>query len=352
MTNRQGIYIKNIYYMLSYAFQVLKQTDIEEVAAEEFKQVQDLFAAILAKGIARQIKQGLYREYREQKEDLTVMRGKLDLPKTFKHRVQRKQKLACVFDELTEDNIYNQILKTTIYYLLRDPGVDSRQKKALQKLGLFFDGVSLLNPLVIPWKRLYYQKGNKNYEMLLNLCFFVLEGMLQTTEDGNYKMAAFSDEHMARLYERFILEYYRQHHGYLSEIKSARITWNLTGKHDPAALSFLPAMQSDIFLRLGEKILIIDAKYYGKTLQNYFDKQTLHSANLYQIFAYVKNQDKKHSGKVAGLLLYAKTDEAITPDCAFTIDGNKIGAKTLDLSADFRVIRAQLDGIVKEYFGV
>ena len=96
MTNRQGIYIKNIYYMLSYAFQVLKQTDIEEVAAEEFKQVQDLFAAILAKGIARQIKQGLYREYREQKEDLTVMRGKLDLPKTFKHRVQRKQKLACV----------------------------------------------------------------------------------------------------------------------------------------------------------------------------------------------------------------------------------------------------------------
>lgn len=55
MTNRQGIYIKNIYYMLSYAFQVLKQTDIEEVAAEEFKQVQDLFAAILAKGIARQL---------------------------------------------------------------------------------------------------------------------------------------------------------------------------------------------------------------------------------------------------------------------------------------------------------
>ena len=34
MTNRQGIYIKNIYNMLSYAFHVLKQRDIDEVEAE------------------------------------------------------------------------------------------------------------------------------------------------------------------------------------------------------------------------------------------------------------------------------------------------------------------------------
>lgn len=36
MTNDKGILIKNIYYMLSYAFQVLKQTNYEKVAAEEF----------------------------------------------------------------------------------------------------------------------------------------------------------------------------------------------------------------------------------------------------------------------------------------------------------------------------
>lgn len=42
-------------------------------------------------------------------------------------------------------------------------------------------------------------------------------------ESGDYKMAAFSDDHMSRLYEKFILEYYRQNHPYLTEVKAAQL---------------------------------------------------------------------------------------------------------------------------------
>ena len=55
MTNDKGIFIKNIYYMLAYAFQVLRQKNYDNVAAEDFDNVQDLFAAILAKGVSQQI---------------------------------------------------------------------------------------------------------------------------------------------------------------------------------------------------------------------------------------------------------------------------------------------------------
>ena len=75
------------------------------------------------------------------------------------------------------------------------------------------------------------------------------------------------------------------------------------------------------------------------------------NANVYQIFTYVKNQDKDNTGNVAGLLLYAKTDEAITPDCMFNMGGNQIGAKTLDLNVDFKVISAQRDKIAEDFFG-
>ncbi|WNQ12211.1 hypothetical protein MJA45_03935 [Paenibacillus aurantius] len=34
---------------------------------------------------------------------------------------------------------------------------------------------------------------------------------------------------------------------------------------------------------------------------------------------------------MAGMLLYAKTEEAITPDCDFEMSGNKIRVKMLDL---------------------
>lgn len=337
--------------MLSYAFQVLKQSNYEDVAAEEFEMVQDLFAAILSKGIAQQLKQGLYREYITKHETLSVMRGKLDMPETIRNRIQRKQKLSCEFDELSENNLYNQILKTTMHYLVRDTGVDAERKVALNKVLVFFDSVMLLEPSEIQWSRLHYQRSNKNYEMLLNICYFVLEGMLQTTEKGEYKMAAFSDEHMARLYEKFILEYYRQHHGYLTETRAAQVKWDLLGENDEQMIRFLPVMQTDIYLRKGDRILIIDAKYYGRTLQQQYDKYSLHSGNIYQIFTYVKNQDKNNTGNVAGLLLYAKTEEAITPDCMFNMGGNQIGAKTLDLNTDFRVIAAQLDKIAADFFG-
>lgn len=351
MTKDKSIFIKNIYYMLSYAFQVLKQSNYDEVASEKFERVQDLFAAILSKGAAQQLKQGLYREYVTERETLSAMRGKLDLPETMRNRIQRKQKLACEFDELSENNLLNQILKTTLHCLLKDDGVDPDRKTALKKILVFFDGIDLLEPSGIPWSRLHYRRHNRNYELLMNICYFVLDGMLQTTDRGEYKMAAFSDEHMARLYEKFILEYYRQHHTYLTEVKAAQVKWNLTGDGAGSMIRFLPIMQTDVFLRMKERILIVDAKYYGKSLQQQFDKHTLHSGHIYQIFAYVKNQDRANTGNVAGVLLYAKTDEAIAPDCMFNMGGNQIGAKTLDLNVDFRVIAAQLDKIAADFFG-
>ena len=118
MTNDKGIFIKNIYYMLAYAFQVLRQKNYDNVAAEDFDNVQDLFAAILAKGVSQQIKQGLYREYITKNEDLSILRGKLGIYGTIKNQIQRKMLLSCEYDELSVNNIFNQILKTMITSLL------------------------------------------------------------------------------------------------------------------------------------------------------------------------------------------------------------------------------------------
>ena len=98
--------------MLSYAFTTLNQGGYEDVATEEFENIHNLFAAILAKGIGKQLKQGLYREYLNRKDDITVVRGKIDMPGTIRNRLSRKQVLTCEYDELSENNLFNQILKT------------------------------------------------------------------------------------------------------------------------------------------------------------------------------------------------------------------------------------------------
>ena len=311
--------------MLAYAFQVLRQKNYEDVASEEFEEVQDLFAAILARGIAQQLKQGLYREYITRNEDLPMLRGKLNLQGTIRSQIQRKKLLSCEYDELSVNNVFNRILKTTAQILMRDSNVKQKNKKALKKGMLLFGEVYGIEPAEIRWDFLQYQRNNKNYEMLMNICYFVLNGLLQTTENGRYKMVAFSDDHMHRLFEKFVLEYFKRHHTYLTEARAAQVKWNLSPETEQGMIRFLPVMQTDVFLRYREKILILDTKYYGHTMQRRYDKATLHSGNMYQIFTYVKNQDAAGTGNVSGMLLYARTEEAVAPDCSFVIGGNRFG---------------------------
>ena len=114
MTKDKSILINNIYHMLSYTFQALNQETYEDVAVESFDEMYNLLAAILSKGIGLQLKQGLYREYISRQEELSVMRGKINMPGTIKNRLAHKRVLTCDFDELSENNLLNQILKTTV----------------------------------------------------------------------------------------------------------------------------------------------------------------------------------------------------------------------------------------------
>ena len=90
-------------------------------------------------------------------------------------------------------------------------------------------------------------------------------------------------------------------------------------------------------------------------MQMQYDKQTLHSANIYQIFTYVKNKEAEMNGQpheVAGILLYARTDEDTYPANDYRMSGNRISARALNLDEDFSIIRKQLDKIAYEFLGV
>lgn len=182
--------------------------------------------------------------------------------------------------------------------------------------------------------------------MLLSICNLVIEGMLLSEQDGSLKLARYiDDQRMHKLFEKFVLEYYRKHYPPLNAAASF-IDWDV----DVGETQYLPAMKSDITLQYQGKVLIIDTKYYAHTMQtnSLFNSRTIYSQNMYQIFSYVKNMDSTRSGNVSGLLLYAKTDEEITPDNDYIIGGNRISVKTLDLNTSFYNISKQLNGIVED----
>ena len=355
MTKDKSIFIKNIYYMLSYAFTPLKQSVYDDIQKESFDNIHNLFGAILSKGIGMQLKQGLYRTYINRVEPLSVVRGKIDMSGTIRNRLEHRMCVTCDYDELSENNLLNQILKSTVLLLLRQKDVDERYKAELKKEMLYFSAVDEIELSGIRWSDIRFQRNNRTYQLLLGICQLLIEGSLMTTEKGEYHLAHFVDEkRISRLYEKFILEYYAQEFGErIKEFSSraAQIPWLLDDGYD----ALLPVMQTDITLTYGHQILIIDAKYYRRTIQTNYGVQTLHSGNLYQIFTYVKNKEAQLSGtgyKVSGMLLYAKTDEELVPDNIYQMSGNQISVKTLDLNHEFSEIEGQLKQIVKDHFGI
>ncbi|WP_436955635.1 5-methylcytosine-specific restriction endonuclease system specificity protein McrC [Staphylococcus sp. AS1337] len=343
------IAIKNIYYMLSYAYKVLNEKGYRKVATEDFENAIDLYAAILIKGISIQLKRGLHHEYVEEQESLKIVRGKINITESIKNLDIMNQKLNCSYDEFSINTYMNKIIKTTMILLLKSE-ISKERKKKIKKLLLFFEKVDTLDKRNINWN-LQFTRNNKTYKMLTAICYLITKGLLQSKRDGSNQLMDYSDEQqLSRLFEKFTFEYYKKEFPQLT-VTSSYIPWMV----DDGIRDMLPVMKTDIILSYNNEYLIIDTKYYAKTLQNNYDAKKIHSGNLYQIFTYVKNLDidlKEKSAKVSGMLLYARTDEKVVPDNNYQMSGNQINVKTLDLNCDFNQISEQLNQIVFEYFKI
>ena len=82
---------------------------------------------------------------------------------------------------------------------------------------------------------------------------------------------------------------------------------------------FIPRTETNVVLRSPTRALIIDTKYYQHTLSGRSDQGKLHSENLYQLFAYLKNAEAMDAvyKEAEGMLLYPTVQQP--SDESFTV---------------------------------
>ena len=340
--------IRNIYYMLAYAFQVLNPQGYKQVSVEQFDNVLEMLSSVLVRGVSIQIKRGIGKGYLERIEPLCSPRGRFELSESIKTSCIHKNYLVCSYDIFSENIYMNRIIKSTLELLIRSD-ISKSRKKELCRLLVYFNNVSSLDVNHINWN-MHYNRNNRTYQMLVSICHMIIKGLLQSNSDGSKRLMDFIDEQqMHHLYEKFIFEYYRRHFPQIA-VSSSEIKWAI----DDSEVYMLPIMKTDIMLTYNDKILIIDAKYYSSNIQKRYDAHKIHSHNLYQIFTYVKNKayQMKVNSDVSGMLLYAQTDDKIQPNNTYMMRGNKIHVKTLDLNCEFSEISAQLNKIISDHFSI
>lgn len=347
MIASKTIYIKNIYYMLSYAYKVLNEKSYRKIEVESFENTLELLTEVLIIGVSKQFKQGLVKDYVDVTESTSSIRGKINIAESINQQSFIKGQLNCTYDEFSLNCYLNQILKSTLILLVKSE-ISKTQKKKLKNILVYFGEVDLIDVGKINWK-IRFDRNNQTYKMLINICYLIINGLIHTEKSGDKKlMEFFDDQLMSSLYEKFLLNYYKKEH---SNIKThaPQIDWQI----DEGIDFLLPKMKTDVTLEYENKILIIDAKFYSSNTSENYGKNIHHAGNLYQIFTYVKNKEVELQGKgyeINGILLYAKTNESIQPDSDYVMSGNKISVKTLDLNQDFTLIKKQLDNIVFQYF--
>ena len=343
--------VKNIYYMLSYVYQRLSREGYRKLATEDFDNIQNLLACIIEKEVTRLIKGGLSQEYVEFEELTGIPKGKIDFTESIKNMAFQQRKAICHYEIYSENNLYNQIIKTTLLLLIRSKHIDNKIKKDMKKIILYFSNVDEIDCYSIKWNNLSYHRKFQSYHILINMCYMVIRGLLLTTEDGAYRLAEYMDpEKEYRLFQKFVFAYIKKEHSDLI-VKAPHIEWDLDCTPAPMYFDLLPQMETDIVIEYGKRTLIIDTKYYDRMLQsrNTSSKKTFISNNLYQIFSYVKNYETSDRRSISGMLLYAQTDEGIEPDYTYEMSGNKISIKSLDLNKEWSEISLQLDNMVEEF---
>lgn len=343
-TKPSTVLVRNIYYLMSYAFDAVDVREYQSLATEDFDDLEDLLAAILLLGIESQRRRGLEREYSPREEEGWRIKGRVDMRRTMRLQVAGRNTAAYEYDEYTEDTLFNRILKTCAMLLVGSDRVSGARRRHLRGVLPYLQGVSVLTDVSrVPWDRLRYHRGNRTYRLLMNVCFLIVNRQLLTQEVGNRQLAVFDDaQAFSSLFEGFLFNFYRRHFPELRPRSQQSIA------PGPDTPSFLPTMYKDVTLFDGRRTLILDAKCYGRIFSTRFEQRKLSAEHVRQIFYYAS-----HSGSpeaVSALLVYAGTEEA-EGDERWSDQGYSLGCVTLDLNRPFPEIRAALEEIPRRWLG-
>ena len=343
---KSSLVLRNIYVMLAYAFDSINRIETASFSGEEFENLHELCSEILIQGIEAQVKRGLHHDYRRAQEELRTVRGRIDFASTIATAARSRGAIVCEFDEYLLDTQHNRILKSVVELLLAEGKLSQHRRHRLGDILQFFLEVRSIPPRSIRWREVHYTRLTTEYKLMHGVCWMVVEGLMQRESEGGITLASWlGEEEESRLYERFLLRYYQRHYPELKP-SSPHISWDLSG--EVWGEEQLPIMRSDVVLANGSSALVIDAKYYRSAMQrSRFGKATLDSRHLYQLLSYVINFARNSGREVSGLLLYAKTNEEISPDFSASITGHRIAAKTLNLDAPWREVQEQLDAVVE-----
>ena len=328
--------IRNIYFLLSYAWKYYKPSDIRKIDEKDFTNDTEFFAEIFDLTLSKYVKKGLHRDYVEKAETIKTIKGKVDFNSTLKTLGFRSKQIDCIYDEYSSNNSINQLIYSTIVIILKSK-ISGELKKSLKKKIVFFNNVSRVKIDKQLLKTIRPVRGNSTLNFLINISKYIYYNLGFDEKDGKYDLGDFVKNKMgmAAVFENFALNFYKTKL-LNSEVRSELIKWDSETED-----STYPTMKTDITIRNKNKVTVIDTKYYDNMFQYHYlniDKPKFRSGNIYQLYTYLNNL--KEDKEIEGMLLYPNTTSTVRNERI--VSGKKIMINNINLNQEWTKIEEEM----------
>ena len=340
-----AIPIRNLYFVLCYAWNHFKSLDRIPASAEEADAPVDLLARMLVNGLATRLKRGLDRGYRTLVEETASPTGKILMTASIPSVVRRSGRLVCESDELTVDVYHNRLLKRTVQHMLGRQELALPLRRELRRLLRGMHGIASAEWSSFDRACVQLHRNNVDYRFLLHVCDLYWQGGVGAREAGSGRLPRldFSPQQMGLVFQAFVLNFLRREQADYT-VRGAQIPWSGAGG-DEASQSVLPKMVADVLVEHPEFDCIVEIKFDPTPLASgRGGAPRLKNDHLNQLLTYLSNHRSRVSKPVFGLLLYAWPGRDFAFD--YEILGIPLFVRALNLDAPSSEIARQLLDLV------
>jgi 5-methylcytosine-specific restriction enzyme subunit McrC len=354
VVDAKAIPVRNAWHLLLYAWDLGKWKERWDAAAEAAPNLIGLLTRVLVDCTSDLLRWQLARAHQVATREVPGIRGRIDFAGSLRRMTFNSGRAFCTFPELTVDTPRNRLIRATLERLLKDErlilGASADHAHTLRHdIRAVLDrmeGVSPMRVSASDFSTIRLGRNDAAYQLPLAVCQLILTCEMPMQERGDHAIAALlTDEiRFSRLFERFVRNFLRY------SLAGATVNSETLSWHDELGSALAPQMRTDVSIDwrgISARRIVLDAKYYGKTLSSRFGNvDKFHSAHLYQLYAYLRTQE--HRGgpfrDCAGILVYPTTAAPI--DERMRVQGHEIRVATLDLAQPWVDIERDLLGLV------
>jgi 5-methylcytosine-specific restriction enzyme subunit McrC len=264
--------------------------------------------------------------------------------------LQSRGLVACRFDDLTVDTPRNRLVRAALEAL---SGLVSRKPDLAHRClalarGMAAQGVAATTPTRAQMSVERFGRNDWDDKEMVDAARLALELALPNEDAGQAALPLPDREGtwVRSLFEKAVGGFYATvlpRDGWTVQRSRAQ-EWPVSSNTQRIP-EILPRMVCDIVLERpsADRRIVIDTKFTSVVTKGWYREETLRSAYLYQIYAYLRSQvggTDQMADNASGVLLHPSVGDAV--DETAVIQGHAIRFATVDLTAPTHEIRAQL----------